>query len=234
LNLQGGFPGYEGARNSAFEPDGSLRPSYLERVQRVIEACDRQGIVVILGCFYQRQDQILRDADAVRTAVRNTVRWIRGEGFTNVLLEIANEYDHSGFDHDLIRTPEGEVELMRVARENAPGLLVSTSGLGHGRLDDAVAREADFLLIHFNGVPIGEIPARIAALRGYGKAIVCNEDAKLGANAAHAARRSVENGASWGFMHETKNQHAPFTFDGADDDPEVYATLRELTSLPTR
>jgi len=31
--LQGGMPGYEGALNSAFEADGSLRPSYLERVR---------------------------------------------------------------------------------------------------------------------------------------------------------------------------------------------------------
>jgi hypothetical protein len=52
LCLQGGMPGYEGAVNSAFNPDGSLRPHYLQRVRRVIEACDRQGIVVILGCYY--------------------------------------------------------------------------------------------------------------------------------------------------------------------------------------
>src|SRR6185295_6148254 len=66
LCLQGGMPGYEGAVNSAFEADGSLRADYLGRVQRVIEACDRAGAAVILGCFYQRQDQLLRDADAVR------------------------------------------------------------------------------------------------------------------------------------------------------------------------
>ena len=76
LNLQGGMPGYEGAVNSAFDPDGSLRPSYLKRIERVIEACDRQGLVVILGCFYQRQDQILEDEDAVRAGVVNAVGWI--------------------------------------------------------------------------------------------------------------------------------------------------------------
>ena len=52
LCLQGGMPGYEGALNSAFEPDGSLREPYLARVARVIEACDREGLVVVLGCFY--------------------------------------------------------------------------------------------------------------------------------------------------------------------------------------
>jgi len=67
VGLQGGMPGYEGAVNSAYRPDGSLRPSYLRRAKRVIEACDRRGLVVILGCYYQRQDQILEDADAVET-----------------------------------------------------------------------------------------------------------------------------------------------------------------------
>ena len=51
LNLQGGMPGYEGAVNSAFHADGSLRDSYMARVRRVIEACDRLGAVVILGCY---------------------------------------------------------------------------------------------------------------------------------------------------------------------------------------
>src|SRR5262249_34383531 len=41
INLQGGMPGYEGAVNSAFDADGTLRAAYLRRVRRVIEACDR-------------------------------------------------------------------------------------------------------------------------------------------------------------------------------------------------
>ena len=44
--LQGGMPGYEGALNSAFHPDGTLRDDYMKRVRRVIEACDRHGVVV--------------------------------------------------------------------------------------------------------------------------------------------------------------------------------------------
>src|SRR5262249_4451078 len=61
LNLQGGMPGYEGAVNSAFDADGNLRDQYMQRVRSVIEECDRHGAVVILGCYYQRQDQILKN-----------------------------------------------------------------------------------------------------------------------------------------------------------------------------
>ena len=35
-------------------------------------------------------------------------------------------------------------------------------------------------------------------------------------------------------MEEKINQHFPFTFDGAKDDPVVYAKLKELTSPRTK
>ncbi|UCE49362.1 MAG: serine hydrolase [Phycisphaerales bacterium] len=230
VNLQGGFPGYEGAVNSAFNPDGSLRKGYLQRVKRVIEACDRNGAVVILGCYYQRQDQILEDAQAVRTGVVNVVRWIIESGFVNVVLEIANEFNHSGFDHTLLKKSEGQVELIRLAKKTLPRLLVSTSGLGNGRLPDNVARASDFLLIHFNGTKLDDIPKRIQALKKYGKPIVCNEDQKYSQEAAKAAQLSVRYGASWGFMHEKTNQHFPFHFTGTEDDPTVYRMLKTLTA----
>ncbi|MGB2861920.1 MAG: family 16 glycoside hydrolase [Sedimentisphaerales bacterium] len=230
ISLQGGFPGYEGAANSAFRSDGSLRRDYMKRVRRVIEACDRNGAAVILGCYYQRQDQVLTDEEAVRTGVTNAVRWLGESGFTNVVLEIANEFNHSGFDHPILKKPEGQVELIKLAKSIAPELLVSTSGLGNGRLPDSVADASDFLLIHFNGTTLDDIPKRIQALKKYGKPIVCNEDQKYGEQAAEAARLSVEHGASWGFMHEKVNQHFPFHFKGGIDDPTVYAKLKQLTS----
>ncbi len=232
--LQGGMPGYEGALNSAFEPDGSLRKSYLDRVGRVIEACDRNGVVVILGCYYQRQDQVLSDDDAVRAGVVNVVSWIQQRGFRNVVLEIANEFDHDGFDHRLISTVEGQIELIRLAKRTAPDLLVSASGLGHGRYPEKLAEVADVLLIHFNGTPLDAIPARIKALKRFGKPIVCNEDTKVGDRGARAAELCVANGASWGLMTESVNQHVPFRFEGVKDDPVVYAKLKELTSPSSR
>ena len=230
ISLQGGFPGYEGAINSAFNTNGSLRTDYMRRVKRVIEACDRNGAAVILGCYYQRQDQVLRDEKAVRIGVVNTVRWLAKSGYNNVVLEIANEFNHSGFNHPVLKKSEGQVELIRLAKKTWPKLLVSTSGLGNGRLPDNVCRASDFLLIHFNGTKLDDIPKRIQALKKYGKPIICNEDQKYGEQAAQAARLSVEHSASWGFMHEKINQHFPFHFKGADDDLKVYRMLKKLTT----
>jgi hypothetical protein len=228
LNLQGGFPGYEGAINSAFRPNGTLRKSYLSRMKRVVDVCDKRGMTVILGLFYQRQDQILRDEEAIKRGVVNAVNWIKENGMTNIIVEIANEYNHGGFDHDIIKTAKGEVELIRLAKKTAPDLLVSTSGLGHGRMDDLIAKEADFILIHFNGTKVEDIPKRIQALKHYNKPIVCNEDDKIGEVAALALKASVENGCSWGFMHKLINQYQPFEFNGYNDDPKVYDTFQTV------
>jgi CubicO group peptidase (beta-lactamase class C family) len=234
LNLQGGMPGYEGARNSAFEPDGSLRPGYLARVGRVVRACDQRGAAVILGLYYQRQSNVLRDETAVRAGVANAARWVRDEGFENVVLEIANEYPHGGFVHPVIRDPEGMAGLIRLAKETAPGLLVSASGYGDGKVHREVAEASDFLLPHWNGTSVTDIPERVAALMRYNKPVACNEDDKTGLQAAAALRATVRAGAGYGLMLKDRNQTFPFAFSGPADDPEFYQALREATGIGDR
>jgi hypothetical protein len=228
--LQGGMPGYEGAVNSAFEPDGHLRAPYLARVERVIDACDRHGVAVILGLYYQRQSAILRDEAAVRAGVVNAARWVRERGFENVLIEIANEYSHEGFVHPLIRNAQGQASLIRLAKETAPGLLVSASGCGDGFIHKEVAENADFLLPHWNDTKAEQIPERISVLKKFGKPIMCNEDDKTGAQAVAALGACVESGVGYGLMLKDHNQRLPFYFDGSADDPVFYAQLRIVTT----
>lgn len=230
LNLQGGMPGYEGAVNSAFDASGNLRESYLGRVRRVIKACDRHGVVVILGCFYQRQDQTLRDEAAVRAGVANVAQWIKGCGFSNVVLEVANEFGHGGFDHKILKTVAGQVELIGLAKKVHPGLLVSTSDVRSGVVAKEIAQASDFLLVHFNATKANDLPRRIEALRRYGKPVVCNEDTKTGDAGAKAADLCVCAGGSWGLMLEKVNQHYPFSFRGGADDEATYGALAKLTT----
>ncbi len=232
LNLQGGNPGYEGAVNSAFDKRGDLRPEYMRRIKNVIKACDNAGACVILGCFYQRQDQRLENETAIRNAVKNTVNWIKQNKFKNVLLEIANEYPHSGFDFPILKTPQGEAELVKYAKSLYPELLVSTSGIGNGKIDNQVAAASDFILVHFNNVPVDSIPVRIKSLKKYNKPIVCNEDDKTGIKAVKAFRNSIQNKCSWGYMNAERNQYIPFDFSGAADDTLLYHAIKDITSSP--
>ena len=88
----------------------------------------------------------------------------------------------------------------------------------------------DFILIHFNGTAVKDIPGRIGALKKYGKPIVVNEDDKLGDVAVQALELSVANGASWGLMLKDLNQFQPFEFHGSADAPDIYAKFKRLTA----
>ncbi len=230
LNLQGGSPGYEGVVNSAFKPNGSLKSAYMDRVAHLINVCDIQGMVIILGCFYQRQDQILRDSTAVKVGLANVVEWISDNNFTNVVLEIANEYPHNGFNHEIIRTTEQMLELIRRVKQQNPDLLVSTSGLGNGKVHPDIAEASDFILIHFNDTKVNQIPQRIKELKKYGKPIICNEDNKIGEEAKEAMKKTVSNSASWGYLNLEVNQFVPLQFNGIADDSLVYNEMKRLVS----
>lgn len=186
LNLQGGSPeGYSKNQpweNSAFAPDGSLRPAYLRRLARILDRADSLGMVVILGYFYFGQDERLTDEAAVLRAVDGATDWLFRQGYRNVLVEINNECDVR-YDHAILK-PDRVHELIRRVKSKTVGgrrLLVSTS-YGGGKIPgEAVVREADFVLVHGNGV--GD-PARITAMVGQTRAlptyrpmpIVFNED----------------------------------------------------------
>jgi hypothetical protein len=237
LSLQGGFPGYEGAVNTAFEPDGSLRDTYMARVARVIEACDQNNAVVILSLFYQRQHShsfALTGKEAIKNAVVHSAQWIEKQGYQNVLLEISNEYRHGGFrnwpHNKWLTSEQGQVVLIKLAKQAFPKLLVSTSGMGDGRFHKSLARVADFILIHFNNTALDDYGHRIAELKRYSKPVICNEDHKVVEDGATALALSVLHGAGWGLMVIDVNQQVPFEFRGIDDDPVVFTTLKNLTS----
>ncbi|GAB4463706.1 MAG: hypothetical protein OHK0029_32760 [Armatimonadaceae bacterium] len=164
INLQGGSPqGYSKEQpwhNSAIDADGSLRPDYLARLQRILDTADDLGMVPILGIFYFGQDQRLQDEAAVRRAVDHSVDWVLERGYRNILIEINNECNVR-YDHPILK-PERVHELILQAKErsrNGNRLLIGTSyGGGFIPLENVV-RASDFLLIHGNGV---SDPARIA------------------------------------------------------------------------
>jgi len=244
INLQGGFPGYEGAINTAFRADASLKPEYMKRISQVIESADKRGMVIILGLFYQRQDQILPDPDTVRKATANTAVWVRDKGYTNVIIEIANEYTHGGFS-DFIKSEDGEVELINIIRSTAPNLLASTSGIGDCRFHEKLCETADFMLIHGNGCNPDIYEKRVNEFRKYGKPIVFNEDWCFSddprgiSDAPAKATAAFNAGASWGIMNQKRNQHWPFIFGignpneggNAAEDFAAYQTIAELLGI---
>ncbi|MFZ5494594.1 MAG: hypothetical protein ACOZE5_04575 [Verrucomicrobiota bacterium] len=211
LNLQGGSPeGYSKGQpweNSAFAPDGALRPAYLARLQRILDRADELGLAVILGLFYFGQDQRLADEAAVLRAIDGTVDWLHARGCRHVLLEINNECDIF-YDHALLQ-PARVAEAIRRAQRPGPDgrrLLVSTSYKGGALPSPAVVAASDFVLLHGNGVhPPARIAQMVAAVKAdpafTPKPIVFNEDDHFDfdrpENNFVAALRA---GASWGYF----------------------------------
>jgi len=218
LNLQGGSPqGYswnQPWKIGGFAPDGALKPAWAARLEKVIAACDRLGMVVILGLFYGKQSGTLTNEAAVKAAVTNTADWLLGVGATNVLIEIGNEVDLPAFAHDIIAAPRCH-ELIELAQKRSKGkLLVSASLLALEAPPPAILATADFLLPHGNRIhgPLGATQPSPHGIRlqvtnwraasGYrGQPIVYNEDDHFEFDKPdNHFVAAVESGASWGFF----------------------------------
>ena len=194
--------------NSAFNPDGSLKAAFLGRAGRIIEACDRLGMIVILGYFYFGQDERLEDEAAVCKAVDDATRWVLESSYGNVLIEINNEANIPRYEHEILQ-PHRVAELIERAQTievEGRRLLVGTS-YGGGRVpDNDVAEVSDYMMLHGNGVTE---PARIAgmvadtrALPSYTeKPILFTEDDHFDFDKSENNFRSALSAyASWGYF----------------------------------
>ena len=218
INLQGGSPeGYSRSQpwiNSSFETDGTLRPDYMSRLERILDRADDLGMVAIVGFFYQAQERRMNDEQAVMRAADAATDWLADKGYTHVLVEVANEADNAGFKYDVVKPSGGAVRLIERLKERSKGkvasaagrLLVSTSLNGATVPPDPLVNVVDFVLLHGNGV---RDPARITQmvdettkLPSYrGQPILFNEDDHFDfdkpQNNLLAALRAY---ASWGYF----------------------------------
>jgi hypothetical protein len=219
VNLQGGnaHGPREGWVNSAFDADGELHPAYFNRLRRVIKKADDLGMAVILGLFYFRNDEVLRNEAAVRNAVDRTVDWLHALGARNVLIEIDNECDVLAYDHDILRCDRVHELIDEAKKRGRDGFHfpVSSSTRGGSIPPPSLIKSADYILLHGNGVDdpgkIGKMVASVRASPGYRPMpIVFNEDDHydfdkpdnnfLAATRAHA---------SWGYF-DRRHAGEPF------------------------
>jgi len=209
INFQGGSPeGYSKTQpweNNAFEPDGTLRPAYVKRMERIVDKANQLGMVVNLGIFYFGQDQRLKDEKAVIAAVDNTMAWIQQKKYKNIIIEVANESNNNGYQHKIIGQDRIHELILRV-KKNAPELLVGTSFNGNCIPPDKVVEVSDYVLIHGNGVSdpkrITQMVQEVKALPSYRPMpIVFNEDDHFDFDKpSNNFVEAVKAYASWGFF----------------------------------
>lgn len=243
VNLQGGNPLDAPAENrppwriSAYQPDGSLQPAWMDRLDRLLRAADAEGMAVIVGLFYFGQDHLLEDENAVIQAVDNVVDWLMESDHRNVLVEICNESSRH-YDHEILR-PSRVTELMERVTTRSEGRISVSVSLPGGHMPDASVIEASsYVLLHGNRQESRRIAAMVRELRSLPafsadpKPIVFNEDSTEIDNLLAA----VAEGASWGYHDKGANdyQHGfqapPVDWSvGTEDKRRFFAEIARLT-----
>ena len=220
INLQGGSPeGYSKNQpweNTAIDPDGNLRPPFMERLARILDRAGELGMVAIVGYFYFGQDQRVKDEAAIKRGVVNATNWLLERDYRNVLVEITNETNVKAYDHDILKPPRVHelIELAKKARKNGRRLLVGTSYGGGTPAASNVVKASDFLLLHGNGA---DNPDRIRRMiqttrsaEGYRPMpILINEDDHFRFNEAdNHMLAALGQYVSWGYFDPGKSDYA--------------------------
>jgi hypothetical protein len=250
INMQGGSPqGYSAAQpwnNSGYTEDGSLRPDYLARLEKILDRADELGMVPIVGLFYFGQDERLRDEKAVKNAVNNITEWLLSKNYKNILIEVNNECNVNRYDHEILK-PQRVHELIDIVKNkerNGFRFYVGTSyGGGFIPLPNVV-KSSDFILIHGNGVSvpekISEMVDKTRKVEGYTpKPILFNEDDHFNFDKENNNFTSaIKSYASWGYFDyrmkdekfEDGYQSVPVDWGiSSDRKTQFFNLLKEIT-----
>lgn len=211
VGFQGGGPCYtieaKTIGNNPFGADGArIDPAYGQRMDRLIRAADSLGMVVIVSLFYMAHVGKLRDDNAVRTAVETAAQFLVEQGYTNVILEIANEHDLL-FDSHLASSARGMASLIETAKGIVGDRVPVGCSCSGGNVAQAICKASDIVLIHGNGCSRQAFSNLISTARSFspGKPVVCNEDSQALGNLGVAFRRRT----SWGYYNNTTKQEPP-------------------------
>ncbi|KON31474.1 hypothetical protein AC482_00720 [miscellaneous Crenarchaeota group-15 archaeon DG-45] len=218
VNLQGGSPrGYSREQpwhNSAFRPDGSMKPDFLARMEKILDEADRLGMVVIVGYFYFGQDWRLEDDAAVRRAARDATEWLLDTGHGNILVEINNECDIR-YNREILKAPNVHALINEVKSMTREGRRFNVSASFSGQMvpTDNVIAASDFILVHGNGP---ENPERVEEMVGEirrssryrGQPILFNEDDHFSFDQPRNHFMSaLASYASWGYFDPGANNY---------------------------
>ena len=242
VSLQGGDPGYReeinginrngmanagkehGSLVSAFKPDGSLKESWLARLERLLRETDRRGMVVCLAYFGRGQDEIFESPRAIVAAARNMTDWLIEKNFRNVVIDVAPGWDleAQNWDHGSF-IPEYIAHVLEDVRERfhdaAFALPIGASSGGNMVYPASLAQLCDVVLVQGNGVSPDQKRVRLRKLRSNFRPVWMIEDdngaeptlATLSRETA-SADALFTNGAGWGFCPRARAHQFPFDY----------------------
>lgn len=226
VGFQGGGPCFTTdnatIQNNPFGENGDLiDEQYAARMDRLIRAADQLGMIVIVSFFYGAQAQRLKDGRAIRNAVKTASRFLKNGGYTNVIIEVANEHNIGAFKpHPILHSAEGMASLIDLARQESGGIPVGCSG-GGGYINREVSEASDVILIHGNGQSRQQYFNMIHTIRSWdlNKPIVCNEDSQ----AIGQLQVAFHTRTSWGYYNNMTKQEPPADWNITSGEDRFFA-----------
>lgn len=119
-----------------YSEDATLNIVYAKRMARIIEAADKRGMVVVVGCLYWSNSKAKWESwtqEQANSAVSNTVRWLDTHDYRNVIVDVDNEgmaRKAKGFDNRLMVIAGKSVDPDCVIATNFKGPCPSEADLG--------------------------------------------------------------------------------------------------------
>jgi hypothetical protein len=109
-----GWPDADAAING-FTRDGKLKPEIAARLENLVRAADRHGMVVMVGLFTPRKDQDFYDEAAIQRAVEEAARFLKDRQLKNVFVDIIHEFNHpERIDQVIFREPDGAAKKAKL------------------------------------------------------------------------------------------------------------------------
>ncbi len=209
-------------KNNPYSADGSSTDqAYLDRLMRIIEACDELGIIVIVSYFYAANITELNGAQAVINIVTNMTKFLAATGYKNIIIEIANEFNINGFvKMPIIHESQGMVALLHLAKLYSDGIPVGCSG-GGGFTNEEVCKASDVVIIHGNGESRSRLYNHIKLAKRYApdKPILINEDSQAIGQLTVCEEESV----SWGYYNNMTKQEVPTYWEITKGEDQFFA-----------
>jgi hypothetical protein len=110
-----------------YNEDATLNPVYAGRMGQIIEAADRRGMIVLVGCLYWSTSKAKWDSwtqAEAKKAVANTVAWLKENNYRNVFVDVDNEgmaRAAKGFDNR---------QMVLAGKAVDPGCMIATNFRG--------------------------------------------------------------------------------------------------------
>ena len=246
VSLQGTDPGYSievsgivrgssadlgekaGALVSAYAADGSLKRAWMNRLDRLIEAADRLGMVVCLVLFQQDQDEVLESPKAIMAAAGNVARHLIEIDARNVIIDVADAWDEpeGRWDHRryIPRYVESLIRTVREQFQHASFSLPIGASSGSGMLYPlSLAQLCDVVLLQGNGRSASDKLARTQQLKSYGHPVLMISDSS-GTSATlqeledeeAIAAAYLERASGWSYVPNRTANTFPFAYRPSD------------------